>query len=253
MAGFSRRRKSGRSASVISSPRVEHYNPFNDVLQLADITGPPIVLKSGQQGCRQHQIGAALFFLGLHEKVLHQLGDVLRAIPQRRQLQRNYRQAGNTDLHETSHPQSSRGGSGVLPRRTGHPPSRAPSPRPFPIRPAGSGAAASPEDRPASRRFRRGTGFPDRPIRLCPTLCAMAPVNDPFTWPNSSDSSRSRGMAPQLMVTNGLSRRAAVEVNCLAPAALCRCRFRHGSGSSNCSVRPAQPCREPREVRRNGR
>ena len=32
-------------------------------------------------------------------------------------------------------------------------------------------------------------------------------ANDPLTWPNSSDSSRSRGIAPQLMMTNGLSRR----------------------------------------------
>ena len=33
------------------------------------------------------------------------------------------------------------------------------------------------------------------------------PVNDPFTWPNSSDSIRPSGIAPQLTETNGLSRR----------------------------------------------
>ena len=36
-----------------------------------------------------------------------------------------------------------------------------------------------------------------------PGLVATAPVNAPRTWPNSSDSSRFSGMAPQLMVTNG--------------------------------------------------
>ncbi len=36
-----------------------------------------------------------------------------------------------------------------------------------------------------------------------PGLLATAPVKAPRTWPNSSDSSRFSGMAPQLMVTNG--------------------------------------------------
>ena len=35
----------------------------------------------------------------------------------------------------------------------------------------------------------------------------MAWVNAPFSWPKSSLSSSSRGMAPQLMGTKGLSRR----------------------------------------------
>ena len=40
-----------------------------------------------------------------------------------------------------------------------------------------------------------------------PSLLATAPVNAPLTWPNSSDSSRFSGMAPQLIVTNGLPAR----------------------------------------------
>ena len=36
-----------------------------------------------------------------------------------------------------------------------------------------------------------------------PALLATAPVNAPRTWPNSSDSSRFSGIAPQLMVMNG--------------------------------------------------
>ena len=40
-----------------------------------------------------------------------------------------------------------------------------------------------------------------------PCLFATAPVNAPFTWPNSSLSSRFSGIAPQLIVTNGLPAR----------------------------------------------
>jgi len=36
-----------------------------------------------------------------------------------------------------------------------------------------------------------------------PGWLATAPVNAPFTWPNSSDSSRFSGIAPQLTATNG--------------------------------------------------
>ena len=44
-----------------------------------------------------------------------------------------------------------------------------------------------------------------------PILLATAPVNDPFTWPNSSDSIRPSGIAPQFTDTNGLSRRCPLK------------------------------------------
>ncbi len=40
-----------------------------------------------------------------------------------------------------------------------------------------------------------------------PGLEPTAPVNAPFSWPNSSDSSTSRGSAPQWIGTNGRSAR----------------------------------------------
>jgi hypothetical protein len=40
-----------------------------------------------------------------------------------------------------------------------------------------------------------------------PGLAVTAPVNAPFSWPNSSDSSTSRGSAPQWIGTNGRSAR----------------------------------------------
>ena len=38
---------------------------------------------------------------------------------------------------------------------------------------------------------------------MCPLRCVCAPVKEPFSWPNSSLSSRFSGMALQLMATNG--------------------------------------------------
>ena len=53
-----------------------------------------------------------------------------------------------------------------------------------------------------------------RPPGTCPALLADRAGERARTWPNSSDSSRFSGIAPQLMVTNGPAgaRRAAVEL-----------------------------------------
>src|SRR5438132_4821987 len=48
-----------------------------------------------------------------------------------------------------------------------------------------------------------------------PRRCCCAPVNEPRSWPNSSDSSRSFGLAAVLIATNGRDARA-----------LCRCKAR---------------------------
>ena len=48
------------------------------------------------------------------------------------------------------------------------------------------------------------------PLSACsnlPICRSVAPVNEPFSWPNSSDSISSSGMAAQLTCTNGPSRR----------------------------------------------
>ena len=43
--------------------------------------------------------------------------------------------------------------------------------------------------------------------RIRPSVAWVAPVNAPFAWPKSSDSSSSAGIAPQLIATNGPSAR----------------------------------------------
>ena len=70
-------------------------------------------------------------------------------------------------------------------------------------------AAASPAWVAGCRRLRRGTGCRGGPARTAPCRCAAAPVNDPFSWPNSSLSSRVSGSAAQLMATNLPGRRLA--------------------------------------------
>ncbi len=40
-----------------------------------------------------------------------------------------------------------------------------------------------------------------------PLRSAIAPVNEPFLWPKSSDSSSPSGIAPQFTATNGASAR----------------------------------------------
>jgi hypothetical protein len=41
-----------------------------------------------------------------------------------------------------------------------------------------------------------------------PRRLASAPVNEPFMWPNNSDSSKASGIAPQFTATKGCAARA---------------------------------------------
>ena len=76
-----------------------------------------------------------------------------------------------------------------------------------PCAPAGS-AAASPAGRRGSSPISSRNSVPPWASSMRPLRWAWAPVNEPFSWPNSSLSSRFSGMAPQLMATNGPSARA---------------------------------------------
>ena len=76
-----------------------------------------------------------------------------------------------------------------------------------------------------------------------PGLSATAPVNAPCTWPNSSDSISSSGIAAQLTSTNGPLRRRLDGVDACAPPAPCRCRSRRRSARGRWSARPSRPAR----------
>ena len=73
-------------------------------------------------------------------------------------------------------------------------------------------AAGASAGRTACRRSRRGTACRRRPARSGRGACVCAPVKAPRSWPNSSDSSRSFGIAAVLMATNGLAGARAVLV-----------------------------------------
>ena len=50
--------------------------------------------------------------------------------------------------------------------------------------------------------------MPPFAVSIRPRRCAWAPVNEPFSWPNSSLSSSVSGIAPQLIGTKGPAERA---------------------------------------------
>jgi hypothetical protein len=64
-------------------------------------------------------------------------------------------------------------------------------------------AAGASAGRRACRRFRRGTACRPSACSKRPRRMVCAPVKAPRSWPNSSDSSRSLGMAAVLMATKG--------------------------------------------------
>ena len=68
-------------------------------------------------------------------------------------------------------------------------------------------AAAWPGARAADRRSRRGRSCRRRRARSAPAACATAPVNAPFSWPNSSLSISVGGSAAQLTRTSAAPRR----------------------------------------------
>ena len=53
-----------------------------------------------------------------------------------------------------------------------------------------------------------------------PSRRSVAPVNDPFSWPNSSDSSRVSGSAAQFTVMKGLPRRGERSCSAFATSSL---------------------------------
>ncbi len=68
-------------------------------------------------------------------------------------------------------------------------------------------AGISPARAGSSRRSRRGRACHSSACSIRPILVAIAPVNAPFSCPNSSDSRSCSGSAAQLIATNGLPAR----------------------------------------------
>ena len=112
------------------------------------------------------------------------------------------------------------------------------------LRPAAR-AAASPAARAAARRSRRGRTCRRRPPRSGPACALVAPVNAPFSWPNSSLSSRCSGRAAQLTPRTGLAARGLQLVDRARRRPPCRCRSRRGAARSR-AVPPRRATSTPR-------
>ena len=86
-------------------------------------------------------------------------------------------------------------------------------------------ARPSPASARSCRRPRRGRASRRRPARTCRASAAVAPVNAPRTWPNSSDSISSSGTAEQFSSTKGARARASARVDGARDQLLARARL----------------------------
>ena len=121
---------------------------------------------------------------------------------------------GKTDSRKKRSSRNRRAATCGAQRRGWSPPPAARPPAPTPCRRparsaslrarAGSSPAATSGRSPISSR----NSVPRCAISNLPGLRATAPVNAPFSWPNSSVSSSVSGIAAQLIATNGASARS---------------------------------------------
>ena len=81
-------------------------------------------------------------------------------------------------------------------------------------------AAAASAAPAACRRSRRGRASRPRPARSARAACDCAPVKAPRSWPKSSVSSRSFGIAAVLIAMNGLAARGLWRCSAFATSSL---------------------------------
>ena len=168
-------------------------------------------------------------FLHLPRKLLHEVTDqqrnILLALPQGRHPDRKHVQPVIQDRCGTPGRAPSLPGRDWSPRPAAYSPCacaccpavriRAPAAR------AAASAATSGGMSPISSR----NSVPWSASSKRPIFCAIAPVNAPFSWPNSSLSSSPVGMAAQFTFTNGCWLRAAALVNGARHQFLARARL----------------------------
>ena len=163
----------------------------------------------------------------LREEVAREQDDVPLALAQRREPDGHHREAvvevapEAPLLHGAAEVRVRRGDDAHVDRRAGACRRRGRSPAP-----AGR-AAASPAARAASRRSRRGRACRPRRARTCPGRRSTAPVKEPFSWPYSSLSMRSFGIAAMLTVTKGAAGAGRVRVDGAGDELLAGARLAH--------------------------
>ena len=139
------------------------------------------------------------------QEVLGQQRHVARALAQRRHADLDHLQAEEQVAAERARPGRPAPAAGWSPPRRARRPGSACCRRPARTGGLPARAATWPACRRSSRRSRRGRSCRGRPPRTCRPFFSVAPVNAPFSWPNSSLSSSVSVRAAQLRQTNGPS------------------------------------------------
>ena len=127
--------------------------------------------------------------------------DVVLALAQRRHLDRDDVEAVVQVLAELARRRPSPADRGWSPRSAARRRAASACRRGARTRAPAGRAGSWPACSGSCRRFRRGTGVPPSACSKRPMRCLSAPVNAPFSWPNSSDSSRFSCSAAQLTLT----------------------------------------------------
>src|SRR5580704_3260573 len=185
--------------------RIERGEPAGEIFEFPDIAWPAIALEA-LEGIGFDTFERQAFGGGEHEEMLREIADILEAFAQRRQPQRDDVQPEKQILAEEAladqHAQIliGRGDDADICLDGAAPPTVVYSPC---CSTRKSLVCASIGMSPISSRKR----VPPSACSKRPELRVLAPVKAPFSWPNSSDSMRSRGIAAMLMATNGPVRR----------------------------------------------
>ncbi len=199
------------SEGVVEQQRVAgrpDHRPLDDVLQLADVAGPAVLLER-----RASRPAGTLVMRRPRSRwwrwMKNQTSDGMSSTPlaQRRQVDRVHAQAiVQVRPEPPARPRRLRD-RGASPRSPGRRRAASATSRPARTRPPAAPAAAWPGSRAAGRRSRRGRSCRRRPARSAPAASQTAPVKAPFSWPNSSLSTSVGGSAAQLTRTSARARR----------------------------------------------
>ena len=200
----------------------EDGEPLDEVPELAHVAGPVVGLEREERLAREAHRAAAVALAGLGEEARRELGDVLAPLAQRRRVDRHDVEPVVEVLAEARRPRPPRRGPCWSRRRPARRTLSVCCRRRARTRPPAARAAAWPASRRACRRPRRGRACRRRPARTCRLRAAIAPVNAPRSWPNSSLSMSSAGHrgAVELherRVARGASRRGCARATSSLP------------------------------------
>ncbi len=223
---------SGRSPTSTVCAAREHSRALHLVLELAHVAGPGVVAR--RRSASSVKPGSVLVLDGVRaQEVLGEQGHVLAALAQRRQRHGDHVQpivevlAEPPLLTSAARSRLRRGDERTSTLLVA-------SAEPLELALLQHAQQLGLDRRAAARRSRRGTACRRGPARTGPPSAAAAPVNAPFSWPNSSDSSRRLGQRRAVDRDERPVAAAAAARGWRGRPAPCRSRSRreeHGGGA----------------------